>query len=187
MLLWLTRYLLLAVVYLKNRVNRGWPSAGDAASNKPIPEAEKVTLRSRLLPLLASSPPQIRSQLVPILQKVLQYDFPRKWPDFMDVTLQLLATNEAASVFAGLQCILAICRTYRFKSGENRGDFNQIVQHSFSQVLAIANRLVEETSLEAAEMLRLAIKSYKHAIYVSVHGGLATPKADVRSLTCHRT
>ena len=80
--------------------------------------------------------------------------------------MQLLGTNDASSVFAGLQCVLAICRTYRFKAGENRDDFNKIVQLSFDSILSIGNRLVEESSLEAGEMLRIVIKAYKHAIYV---------------------
>ena len=84
----------------------------------------------------------------------------------MTITMQLLGTNEASSVFAGLQCVLAICRTYRFKAGETREDFNRIVQMSFGQILNIGTRLINETSLEAAEMLRIIIKSYKHAIYV---------------------
>ena len=154
------------MVYLKNRVNRGWSPAEEYPLSKPIPEAEKLPFRSRLLPVLASSPPQIRSQLIPILQKILQYDFPSKWPDFMDITMSLLSTNDANSVFAGLQCMLAICRTYRFKAGENREEFNRIVQLSFDQLLGIGTRLVDETSLEAGEMLRTLIKSYKHAIYV---------------------
>lgn len=84
----------------------------------------------------------------------------------MNITVQLLNTNDASSVFAGLNCMLAICRLYRFKGGENRGDFNQIVQASFPQLLNIGTRLVNETSLEAWEMLRILLKAYKHAIYV---------------------
>ena len=84
----------------------------------------------------------------------------------MDITVQLLNTPDASSVTAGLQCMLAICRTYRFKSGENREDFNRIVQVSFDQLLSIGAGLVDETSLEAGEMLRLVVKTYKHAIYV---------------------
>lgn len=87
----------------------------------------------------------------------------------MDITLQLLNTNDASSVFAGLNCMLAICRVYRFKGGENRADFNQIVQVSFPQLLNIGTRLVDETSLEAWEMLRILLKAYKHAIYVCSH------------------
>lgn len=142
--------------------------------HKQIPEAEKLDFRNRLLPILASSPSQVRSQLIPILQKILQYDFPGKWPGFMDITMQVLNTNDANSVFAGLHCMLAICRVYRFKGGDNRGDFDQIVQASFPQLLSIGTRLVNETSVEAWEMLRIIMKAYKHAIYVGEYSARST-------------
>ena len=82
--------------------------------------------------------------------------------------MQLLNTNDANSVFAGLHCMLAICRMYRFKGGENRGHFNQIVEASFPQLLGIATRLGEERSMEAWEMLHIIMKAYKHAIYVGL-------------------
>ncbi|KAL8830039.1 MAG: hypothetical protein Q9191_001656 [Dirinaria sp. TL-2023a] len=154
------------VVYLKNRVLRGWAPLDDINQHKQIPDSEKADCRNRLLPTLAASPSQIRTQLIPILQKILQYDFPSKWPNFMDITMQLLNTNDANSVFAGLHCMLAICRMYRFKGGENRDDFNQIVEASFPQLLSIGSRLVDETNPEGWEMLRVVMKSYKHTIYV---------------------
>ena len=81
--------------------------------------------------------------------------------------MHLLSTNDANSVYAGLQCMLAICRMYRYKGGDSRKEFNQIIEASFPQLLAIANRIVQETSMEAWEMLHLLSKAYKHAIYVS--------------------
>lgn len=156
----------LAVVYLKNRVSRAWAPIDDSPTNKKIPEEEKTNVRDRLLPLLSSSPPQIRAQLIPILHKILSADFPAKWPNFLDITLRLLNTNDASSVFAGLQCMLSISRMYRFKGGETRGEFNQIIEAYFPQLLGIATRLVEETSVEAWEMLHTIMKAYKHAIYV---------------------
>ena len=153
-------------MYLKNRVNRGWAPPDDLPLQKSISEEEKLAVRNRLLPVLATAHSQVRAQIIPTLQKILQYDFPARWPNFMDITLQLLNTNDASSVYAGLQCVLAICRTYRFKSGENREDFNRIVEASFPQILAIGTRLLDERSLKAAELLRIVIKSYKHAIYV---------------------
>lgn len=80
--------------------------------------------------------------------------------------LQLLNGNDANSVFAGLQCLLAICRVYRFKGGEMRGDFDKIVEISFPQLLNIGTRLIDEESVEAGEMLRTVIKAFKNAIYV---------------------
>ena len=155
-------------MYLKNRVSRAWaPSEDTSRDHRPIPEDEKDNLRRRLLPVLSSTPSQIRAQLIPLLHKILSTDFPSKWPDFLDITMHLLGTNDAGSVYAGLQCLLAICRLYRYKGAESRKEFNQIVEASFPQLLAIANRLVQEPGLEAWEMLHLLLKAYKHTIYVS--------------------
>jgi hypothetical protein len=120
-----------------------------------------------LLPVLASSPPRIRQQLVPILQKILHHDL-EIWTDFVPITQQLLNTNDAASIFAGLQCLLAICRVYRFKSGENRQQFDKIVELTFPRLLTIGQGLVNETSEDAGEMLHIVLKAYKHATFVSV-------------------
>ncbi|KAL8707361.1 MAG: hypothetical protein Q9220_007585 [cf. Caloplaca sp. 1 TL-2023] len=156
------------VVYLKNRVSRAWTAGEEHQFYKPVTDGEKIGLRNRILPILASSPSQIRSQLIPTLQKVLQSDFPAAWPNFMEITLGLLNAGDAGSVFAGLHCILAICRIYRFKSGNNRADFNRIVQAAFPQLLAIGNKLLEEPNPEAWEMLRIVLKTYKHAIYLEM-------------------
>lgn len=155
-----------ASIYLKNRVSKGWSPAEEFSQAKPIPENEKASFRARLVPVLVASQPNVRAQLIPTLQKVLAYDFPAKWPDFLDITIQLLNAGDIASVFAGVQCLLAICKIYRFKSGENRADFEKIVAMSFPQLLNLGNGLANEASLEAGEILRTVLKVYKHAIYV---------------------
>jgi hypothetical protein len=138
----------------------------DFPQHKPIPDDEKLRFRERLLPILASAAPPVRQQLIPVLQKILHSDFPERWPSFMDITLQLLNTNDAPSIFAGLQCLLAICRVFRFKSGDSRADFDKIIEASFPRLLVIATNLVNETSDEAGEMLHIALKAYKHATFV---------------------
>lgn len=102
-----------------------------------------------------------------MLQKILHHDFPEKWPGFINITVQLLNTNDAASIFAGLQCLLAICRVYRFKSGENRQDFDKIVEATFPRLLTIGQGLVDDMSEDAGEMLHVVLKAYKHATFVS--------------------
>lgn len=168
-----------AVLYLKNRINRGWAPDEDNSNHKPIPEDERPALRERLIPSLANAPPNVRAQLVPILSKILQHDFPGKWPGFIEVTMQLLSTNDANSVFAGLQCLLSLCKVYRYKAGEKRIDFDNIVEHSFPLLLNIGNRLVDEENLEAGEMLRVILKCYKHAVYFELPPLLQTHQATV--------
>jgi importin-7 len=50
--------------------------------------------------------------------------------------------------------------------GEVRGDFDKVVSVTFPLLLNIGNRLVAETSIDAGEILRTVMKTYKHAIYV---------------------
>lgn len=55
---------------------------------------------------------------------------------------------------------------FRFKSGENRADFDKIVEATFPRLLAIGQGLVNETSEDAGEMLHIVLKAYKHATFV---------------------
>ncbi|KAK3337479.1 armadillo-type protein [Cercophora scortea] len=158
------------VIYLKNRVNRAWQRQEVYPNDSLIPDDAKARFRDRLLPILAGSQSLVRHQLVPILQRILHFDFPERWPTFMDFTIQLLNTNDAPSVLAGLQCLLAICRAYRFKSteGENRLHFDKIIEASFPRLLVICGELVNQESDEAGEMLHIALKAYKHATWLEL-------------------
>ncbi|KAK4493904.1 hypothetical protein PRZ48_015089 [Zasmidium cellare] len=160
-------------VYFKNRVHKGWNKVEDTQTNATsISDQEKALVRSRLVPVIATAPPNVRPQLIIALQKILHNDFPKQWPDFVDVTYKLLNAPDVPSVFAGLQCLLAVCRTYRFKLGDNRWDFDKIVEATFPQLLSIGNSLVNEENLEAGEMLRTVLKAYKHAIYFELPASL---------------
>ncbi|KAM7201418.1 nonsense-mediated mRNA decay protein 5 [Naviculisporaceae sp. PSN 640] len=159
------------VIYLKNRVNRAWQNQELYPVEHVIPDDAKARFRDRLLPILAGSPNIVRHQLVPILQRILHFDFPEKWPSFMDYTIQLLNTNDPRHVLAGLQCLLAICRAYRFKSsdGDNRVHFDKIIEASFPRLLVIAQELVNQESDEAGEMLHIALKAYKQATWLELN------------------
>ncbi|KAK5128335.1 hypothetical protein LTR85_003003 [Meristemomyces frigidus] len=172
-----------SVVYFKNRVTKSWTKPEDGQVQHAISDEEKATVRARLVPTIATAPPKVRSQLIVALQKILHCDFPKQWPDFVDITIKLLGAQDVPSVFAGLQCLLAICRTYRFKLGDSRGDFDQIVAATFPQLLNIGNSLVNETTLEAGEMLRTVLKAYKHAIYFELPQQLRSHEAMVNWCT----
>ncbi|KJZ79342.1 hypothetical protein HIM_01493 [Hirsutella minnesotensis 3608] len=158
------------VIYIKNRVNRAWYPSDQFSTETLIPDDEKARIRDLLVPILASSEGPVQQQLVPVLQRILQCDFPAQWPRFIDFTMELLNTNSPNSVHAGLQCLLALCRAFRYKSTENqdRHHFDTIVETSFPRLMAICNELVNQESDEAGEMLHLALKAYKHATWLEL-------------------
>ncbi|KAK3943989.1 nonsense-mediated mRNA decay protein 5 [Diplogelasinospora grovesii] len=169
------------VIYLKNRVNRAWDVSRHYPNVQPIADEEKARFRERLLPILAGSQSRVRHQLVQILQRILHFDFPERWPAFVDTTVQLLNTNDARSVLAGLQCLLALCRAYRYKSNDpdHRVDFDKITEASFPRLLTICGELVNQESEEAGEMLHIALKTYKHATWIEVCDFLREPSVNL--------
>ncbi|KAI1449000.1 hypothetical protein ABKA04_007301 [Annulohypoxylon sp. FPYF3050] len=158
------------VIYLKNRTNRGWSKSDHYPDETLIEEDEKQRFRDRILPILAASRGPVRQQLLQLIQRILHFDFPGKWPTFMDVTLQLLHANDAPSVLAGLQCLLVTCRAYRFKGPQDssRSEFDKIVEASFPRLQQVCNELVNQESDEAGEMLHIALKAYKHATWLEL-------------------
>lgn len=99
--------------------------------------------------------------------------------------MELLNTNEPGSVLAGLQCLLALCRAFRYKATESddRAQFDKIVEGSFPRLLSICNELISQESDEAGEMLHLALKAYKHATWVSVAGCIGITKGLLTTLS----
>jgi len=157
-----------AVIYLKNRVNRAWIKSSIHPNEHLIPEDEKQRLRACLLPIFAAAQGPVRVQFVPILQRILFSDFPDNWPGFIPFMMELLTTNDLASVSTGLRCLFAVSRMYRYRTTDsNRGPFEKIIEASFPRLLAVCNELVNQESEEAGELCHLALKIYKHATWVS--------------------
>ncbi|KAI0476420.1 importin-beta domain-containing protein [Xylariaceae sp. FL0804] len=169
------------VIYLKNRTNRGWSRTDHYPEEPLIAEDEKQRFRDRILPILAASRGPVRQQLLQLIQRVLHFDFPGKWPSFMDVTLQLLHANDPPSVLAGLQCLLVTCRAYRFKGAQDNGrvEFDQIIEASFPRLQQVCNELVAQESDEAAEMLHIALKAYKHATWLELSSFLRQHEVNI--------
>lgn len=92
----------------------------------------------------------------------------------MDYTVELLGTNDKDRVLAGLQCLLAICRAYRFKPNddENKAQLQKIIEGSFPRLLDICRELVVQESDDAGEMLHIALKAFKHATFVRIYNCL---------------
>lgn len=168
-----------AAIYLKNRISKGW--APLSTTDAKIDNDEKPVFRDRLVPALVQSSPSSRQVLVKILNIIVSRDFPKQWPNLLEVTLNLFQTNNVDSIRVGLTCLLEISKCYRWTTGEDRKGLDHVIETSFAGVLEIGNSLVNETSLAAGEMLRDVLKIYKCATYVSIICALISQKIYVYS------
>ena len=68
-------------VHFKNLVKRGWVSSVDpaAAATVLIPDGERATIKTYLVELMCTVPPQIRSQCSESIALIAATDFPERW------------------------------------------------------------------------------------------------------------
>ncbi|KAJ6799395.1 exportin-2 [Iris pallida] len=95
-----------AAVHFKNHLRSRYPS---------LPDPEKSQLKTLILPLMLSSPPQIRSQLSESLSIVSSHDFPQRWPTLLpDLVSSLRSAAADYSVVNGiLSAVVSIFSKFR--------------------------------------------------------------------------
>jgi importin-7 len=157
----------LAAVYMKNRVHKGWSKAtAESYQTNPILETDKMTFRPQLIQVLTVASPATRVQFTSMLSKIIRSDYPNDWPEFTDLTLNLLHSNQISEVYSGLTMLNELTKLYRWKSGDNRIGLDAVIINVFPVALQIAGKLLAESTVVAGAMLVHILKSYKAAIAV---------------------
>jgi exportin-2 (importin alpha re-exporter) len=70
-----------AAVLFKNAVKRMWKPEDDTVV--PIPAADRTTIRSHLVSLMCSTPPDVQRQLAEAVSIIAKHDFPAQWPTLL--------------------------------------------------------------------------------------------------------
>lgn len=153
---------------MKNRVSKAWSKENaETYQTNQIFETDKMTFRPHLIQVLVVASPAIRVQFTAMLAKILESDYPNDWPEFHDLTLNLLQSGQIDQVYAGLTMLLELTKIYRWKSGDGRSGLDSIVTNIFPIALQIAGKLINEMTLGAGTMLVLILKAYRSAIAVT--------------------
>ncbi|KAK9477553.1 armadillo-type protein [Lipomyces japonicus] len=152
-----------AAVYLKNKIVRNWEIEEYDRLNL-IPEEEKAVFRERIIPSIIASSPQTRTHLISILQRIIIYDFPERWPNFLDITIQLLQSNDVQHVYAGAICLNEIAKSYKWRHSDTRRPLDRVIEVAFPLAIQISNSLLQEQNSNAGEIVHLLIKAYRSAI-----------------------
>lgn len=102
-------------VFLKNRIERSWntDSSRPRPDSSPIPESDRVFIKSHILPLLvAACARPLRLQIAAAMKTVITYDFPDQWPNLLDEIIALLHGDEK-SIYGGSFALLELVKSAR--------------------------------------------------------------------------
>ncbi|KAI0462012.1 hypothetical protein LJB42_004617 [Komagataella kurtzmanii] len=160
------------VTYFKNRIVKNW------GNSQAIDHDERPIIRERLVQGLINNERFVKNMLFPALSTILAYDYPKSWPEFLPLTINLLNdTANQNAVFAGIVCLSEICRSYRWSENATRSSsMDPIIMKTFPGILNIANSLLEvdTDTVLVGEMLKLILKCYKFATYYDLPEPLRT-------------
>ncbi|CAO3666961.1 unnamed protein product [Rhizopus stolonifer] len=147
-----------AAIYFKNRIYSNW---GDGT----ISNQDKTTIRDSILQALMTAPNAVQIHLAASLHKILCVDFPDQWPNFMQELEKCLMSDQIRGIHVGLIGLYELVKVFQWKSAENREPLYNIVAIVFPVIQTICLKLLE---LEAADMLKLALKIYHSSIQMDL-------------------
>ncbi|XP_076823521.1 importin-11-like [Clavelina lepadiformis] len=165
----------LAVLYLKNGIERHWRMHGPS----PLTEEEKNSIRNEILSSFDEEVNQIALQFAVIVSKIARYDYPKNWPHLLHI---LLTAIESMQVLSTKQRDNTVLLTFRYVVKElstkrlpnDRKLFSQISCSSYPCIFATFDRFHKtvvqmlssstgdsNTLLHAIEKLLHILKSLK--------------------------
>jgi len=167
-------------------------SGGDNTTTTPplLSDTDKDAIKNGLIHALLDEPEKsIRDLLAETLHTVVIHDFPDKWPNLIPTLLATIEngikspdnmSKEGLRVHNALLALRKVCKRYEYKSKEQRGPLNQIVNAAFPLLLPLGQQLSDpnQHSLEAAMMLKQILKIFWSSTQFYLPGSLeGTPNA----------
>lgn len=173
---------------MKNICREGWAERttftpyGEEAQTQPalLSDQDKETVKTSLIAALLEEPEKsIRGLLAETLHTIVIHDFPEKWSQLIPTLLSTIQNgvndiqSHGLAVHNALLSLRKVCKRYEYKSKEQRGPLNDIVQQSFPLLLPLALQLSskDEHSLEAAMMLKQILKIFWSSTQFYLPGG----------------
>ncbi|KAF8500772.1 armadillo-type protein [Russula emetica] len=160
-------------VWIKNRVASFYSAepARVGPDHKPVSPADRLALKSNILPLLAASPSRaITVQLASTLKTLISNDFPERWPELLDGAKALLTSNNIREVGAGTVVVLEMVRAFRFR--QNNDILTAVIEQTFGTLVTLATNMLNSPPAGAEQeipvILHLILKSYKHSIVLNL-------------------
>jgi len=165
-----------AAIHLKNLCKDSWDqkrsitglilSTVDGTEQVILDDETKNHVRANVVDaLLTETEKSIQDLMAESLHYIATHDYPDRWPNLLPTLLQTISQSENGTpqmlhIHNGLVALRKLCKRYEYKPKEARGPLNQIADLSFPLLLPLAQRLLEDNSLEAALTLKLILKIF---------------------------
>jgi len=106
-----------SAVWFKNRIEKGYfldPAKPARNGNAPIAPSDRIAVKQNILHLLVAAPSRgIRVQLASCVKTLVSNDFPEEWPGLLDTVLEMLTSEDLATVYGGLLVTNEVVKAFK--------------------------------------------------------------------------
>jgi exportin-2 (importin alpha re-exporter) len=104
-----------AAVNFKNTIKKGWDTINeDGNDGIDIPQPDRVTIKSHLVQLMCTVPPQIQSQLSESISLIASIDYPHNWENLLPELIQQFQSSDPAVIVGVLTTANSIFKSFRY-------------------------------------------------------------------------
>jgi exportin-2 (importin alpha re-exporter) len=100
-----------AAVNFKNTIKKGWDVENE--SGIMLQESDRHTIKSHLVQLMSSTPPEIQSQLSEAIALIATHDYPEKWTNLRDELVRECGSADMNIVIGALKTANSIFKSFR--------------------------------------------------------------------------
>ncbi|KAL5113124.1 Importin-7 [Taenia crassiceps] len=150
-------------VFLKNMILNSWRRRGPLTPDEPIPfqihENDKAHIRNVVVPAVASSAIPIQSILQVAVSKILKFDFPSRFPNFVDQITSYLDSMNFREFHGALLCLHGLVQAYEHKAND-KGPLPQTMSTLLPLLYHRMNVLLSDSSDESLTLQKLILKIF---------------------------
>eukprot|EP01041_Mallomonas_annulata_P011336 gene11336-23725_t len=127
----------------------------------PVSDHEKERAKSMLLEvLLAETDNSVRGLLAETTKNISEFEYPERWPTLLPTLLSHIQTTDILKMYNSLIALRKIVKRYEYKSNEKRQPLNDMVEISFPILQNLLTHIVDNNSIEAAQVIRMILKIF---------------------------
>jgi len=158
-----------AIVQLKQLVERHW---SENPKRFTITAEDKQTVKDNLLEAIINSVDEakIAVNYEKILSKIADFEFPAKWPGFLEQVLGKLASGQSFNeLYGALLIIKNLVGNYEFITDEDRKPLNEIVPLAFPLVeKCLASIVANPCEKDNIKVILQSLKTFYYACHLEL-------------------
>ncbi|GAX23712.1 hypothetical protein FisN_12Hh289 [Fistulifera solaris] len=104
-----------AAVHFKNLIKKGWDVNREEGNDGIIiSDNDRVTIKTHLVQLMCTTPPQIQLQLTESISLIAKVDYPQKWDNLLGELIQQFNTTDPTVLMGVLKTADSIFNSFRY-------------------------------------------------------------------------